>query len=49
MKKYMAFIVCLICALVNLPFVMQGFVFNIAAMAFCGALAVLILVMALKD
>lgn len=45
---FIAFIVCLIMSLVNLPFVLQegGHMINLISMIFCGALAVFNLVMA---
>jgi hypothetical protein len=45
-----SFIICTICALVNLPFVMEdgGSMINLISMIFCGAVAVMSLAMMIK-
>ena len=44
------FIICVVCSLINLPFVLEGgHVWNLLSMIFCAALAVFHLVMAAVD
>ena len=45
MGFFYAFVLCVICALANLPGVMDGLTISIAGMAFCAALALFCLVM----
>ncbi|MEE8299465.1 MAG: hypothetical protein V3R67_08825 [Thermodesulfobacteriota bacterium] len=51
MNSFSGSIVCTLMALVNLPYVLQdgGSTINLAAMVFCGTLAFVLLVSALRE
>lgn len=45
MAFFFAFVVAVVCALINLPGAMEGRTANVAALAFCAAMAIWDLVM----
>lgn len=49
MEPLIGFIICVVLALSNLPGVMEGQVLSIAAMAFCSAIGIFCLAMAVTS